>query len=163
MTSPVIVRAWPDHPPPNRAHVIDDLPRVTVDRYDYSTLLSLKADVISLDWDIAVDRDDLVTFRQRALAAPEWPRVAPYKLHHKGGQWAIFDHTWTPLPEGMMTCCYFGFGMVYLPYRLLRECHTSREVDDTPLTDCVFSMWFFKRHQRRTPVDWGLHPVHLHA
>lgn len=162
------VRAWPSHPPPGRMCVPDQLLRVPVDRYDYRPLLDLDDHVISLDWDMAVSPDDLCTFYERCAREPEWPRVVPYKLWHmpdRYGEWAVYDPDWQPLRPGEPWCAFFGFGMVYLPRRLLVECVETRpetEVGGAPLTDCEFSSWYWRTYQRGAAVEWDLHPVHLH-
>ena len=156
------VRAWPEHPKPDRNHVVDKMQRVTVDGYDYSGLAAIMDDVCLLDWDIAMSPEDRTVFACRAAADPDWPRVAPYRLYHRKSEWAAYRPGWEPVDYGEPTCSYFGFGIVYLPRILVVECLWTRRNRTEALTDCEFSTWFWERYRRPTPIDWDLHPVHLH-
>jgi hypothetical protein len=163
----IVVRAWPDRPPPNRARVEDQWPRVRVDEYDYRRLADLGEDVISLDWDTAVGRDELRQFIQLARAAPEVPLVAPCLMYEglplatwNCRRWERGTKAMRFVEEGEPTCHLFGFGMVYLPARWIKQ-----YVADNPgriLDDTSFSAWFHRVTCRETVITWNIRPVHLH-
>src|SRR6266702_5458872 len=101
----IVVRAWPGQPPPGRPHVIDGWPRVPVDDYDYRALAG-HGDVISMDWDTAASREQLVEFARQAAAHPGQVLVAPMRMYGRdpAGSWNLarfdeqgYDH---PLADG---------------------------------------------------------------
>lgn len=171
-----LVRAWPTNPPA-RPHVIDDAMRVAVDDYDYSGLADVGDDVISLDWDIAVSREDLAVFAALARRAPRRVLVAPYLIYpdsrrgmqaptwaakryiNAGGQTRYVD-------EGETHCHLFGFGMVYLPHELLRgfvDTFAGRLADGSMVMDDIsFSGWHYRNVDQEAELAWQVRPAHLH-
>lgn len=163
----LVVRAWPspEHAPADRPRVVDGWPRVIVNDHDYSGLAALREDVISLDWDIAVSREDLAAFARRAEADPGRVRVAPFPLYNAG------DPVWSAerynpgeqsvrrVSEGDASCHLFGFGMVYLPHALVAAYLAACPA---PMYDMNFSGWHYRAVRREVPVDWAVRPVHLH-
>jgi hypothetical protein len=166
-----VVRAWPDSPPQGRPYVSDAWPRVPVDNYNYAGLASLGDDVITLDWDIAVDLADLERFAARARRDPQVPLVAPCRLYCDGAAPIPGGPLWNArvyeaggrslryVAEGEPVCHLFGFGMTYLPAVLLGR--FLRDYPGGPLDDTSFSGWQY-RTSGLTELDWSVYPVHLH-
>lgn len=160
-----IVRAWPGRPP-QRPHVVDDLPRLLTDGCEYSGLTKLDGDVIVLDWDIAVDPLHLEAFAARAAAEPGRVRVAPYRKHHHDGTlgW-VWEHrryqdgTLRRIETGEPFCHRFGFGLVYLPRLLIGQFDDQRT---GVFDDAQFSEWHYRSiHPPEVAVDWDCPTVHL--
>jgi hypothetical protein len=166
----VVVRAWPDRPPPGRPHIIDGWPRVTVDDYDYRGLLSLLQNVIVLDWDVAVDLDDLRRFAGHAAAQPGRPLFGPYKLWGEPVmRWCALRYTepeksaksamrW--VEEGEPSCHRFGFGFTYLPFELMAaftEAHPGHIMSDVD-----FASWHYDKITPEVEIDWSVRGVHVH-
>lgn len=166
-----LLRSWPRTPPEGRPHVVDGIERFEVDGYDYSRLANIAADIVLIEWDLAVDPDDLAGFVDRARTQPDRVRVAPYRLYHQYPDEVWNDHRpaavwahrrvetrgvrWTVDSDD--TCHFFGFGLAYLPRRLLAGYSLAM-----PLGDDSFSKW----HYRNAPhpevaIDWACRPVHL--
>lgn len=164
-----LLRSWPRHPPPGRAHVIDGLERVIIDGYDYRRLVN-HGDVVLVEWDLAVDPEQLATFITRAAASPGAVRVAPYRLYY---QYA--DDPWNPhqpvwahrriendrvrwVVDSDTSCHFFGFGLTYLPGELVAQYCAA---DAGPLGDDSFSKWHHRHVTPEVPIDWDIRPVHL--
>jgi hypothetical protein len=164
----MIVRAWPDNPPPGRPHVIDGWRRVPVDNYDYRGLAGLDDDVVSMDWDTACHVEDLRAFCARALEEPERCLAAPMRMYREGphsrlGDWNLCTYDERQIevrsPEGGIAHV-FGFGMVYLPRKLIRGFIAARP--DEPMRDAFFGWWHHHEVEREVRVSWDIRPVHLH-
>jgi hypothetical protein len=163
-----LVRSWPSRPPGGRAYVCDDAPRVAVDDYDYRGIVQLDDDVLNLDWDIAVAREDLAEFASMARAAPERVLVAPYPIYPDtrpglpGITWPMRRYDGDVLryvAKGEPTCHLFGFGMTYLPRELIRgfaDANPGANFDDT-----AFAGWHYRETRREIPIVWRIRPVHL--
>jgi hypothetical protein len=163
-----LVRSWPSRPPAGKAHVIDDASRITVDDYDYRELADLGDDVINLDWDIAVAREDLERFALQARAMPARVLVAPYPIYPDtrpglpGVTWPMRRYDGGELRyvcTGEPSCHLFGFGMVYLPRQLIRgfvEVNPGINFDDT-----AFAGWLYRETGEEVPIAWDIRPVHL--
>lgn len=169
-----VVRSWPKEVPAGRGHVVDPLPRFVMETYDYRGLVDIGDDLVLLEWDIAVSKEDLELFVGQAKAEPERVRVAPYKLYAGTGSnellpqevWAhrrYFDvnikATASFVSAGDLTCHLFGLGMVYLPHTILR-----RYAEDCPghFSDGSFSAWHNVHVEAEPPISWDVRPVHLH-
>jgi hypothetical protein len=172
-----LLRSWPAVVPPGRAHVVDGVERLVMTDYDYRVLADVDDDVLLLEWDIAVAREDLAVFAARAAAEPDRVLVAPYRLYISGreGERELPAPVWThrrfTSPHSMRfvtpadpTCHLFGLGMVYLPRPLvlgfldfLAGMSAERTFDDG-----TFSQWHYSRVRRDVPVVWDASPVHLH-
>lgn len=164
-----LIRSWPLHPPQGRNHVIDDAERLVNDNYDYSGLTQWDEDIIHIDWDTAVGREDLQAFAVACEREPSRVRVAPVKVYpdsRKGLTEVIWNlkrydgDSMRYLRDGEPFCHLFGFGMVYLP-----QVHLRAFVADFPgqtLNDIAFSGWHHRQVEAETPVEWGVRPVHLH-
>src|SRR5262245_21056937 len=122
-----LVRSWPLHPPAGRARVEDDAYRLYNDNYEYRGLADLDDDVLHIDWDIAVSKEDLTAFAAKARQTPDRVLVAPCPLYPDtrpgltGATWNCRRYSDTSrsamryIERGEPTCHLFGFGMVYLP------------------------------------------------
>jgi hypothetical protein len=170
-----LLRSFPRSVPPHRAYVIDDIPKLIIDNHDYRPLASVDADVLLLEWDVAVDREDLERFAERARQTPGRVLVAPYRIpadlyHLPAPCWAHrhWDGTGTgtvipvgatPVATGDPTCNLFGLGMVYLPRALVRRFLADGYA--THFGDKEFSMWHAERVAREVPIAWEVRPVHL--
>jgi hypothetical protein len=173
-----LIRSWPNHAlPAGRNYVVDDARRVLTDGCDYRTLVEVDDDLIQLDWDTAVSREDLLTFAALAREHPERVLVAPVPVYPDsrrglpGTVWNLrryaFDHFQLRyVYTGEPTCHLFGFGMVYLPRKLI---HGFAETFRTDLDegrirfdDTGFAGWHCRQVQRETPIAWQVRPVHLH-
>jgi hypothetical protein len=171
-----LVRSWPDRIPGGRAHVVDDIPRIVLDRYDYKPLAGVGDDVLLLEWDMAVGQADLQAFAERAQQSPDRVLVAPYVIYADsyGLPADVWAHRWwagdgagtispagaVPVQTGDPVCQLFGLGMCYLPATLIRRFAAlswSSHYGDTE-----FSMWHYERVTHDVPIMWDVRPVHLH-
>lgn len=173
-----LVRSWPIDPPEDHPQIFDDCELVYIDAVDYTPLLQLNDNVLHLDWDVAVGRNELRAFAAKCKAEPELVRVAPtmnYVTRHFRSrknfptttQWMVWKQTGggrESINPGDPACDYFAFGMVYLPLWALKQYKT-----DCPrerFYDQSFSKWHFKYHggygtSPGVPVEWDTHAVHL--
>jgi hypothetical protein len=158
----LVVRAWPDHPPAGRPHIVDGWPRVPVDDYDYRALASVGENVISMDWDTACSAEDLRHFAAQAAEQPAEILVAPVRTYYgpTPGQWNLATIDGTILPTGAPVADVFGFGLVYLP-RARHAAFTAAN-PGARLIDPVFSSWHYETTGRGVRVCWSVRPVHLH-
>lgn len=180
VTSPRWLRSWPDRVPADRAYVADQLPRLVISDYDYAPLANLNEDVVVIEWDMAISREDMQRFTVAARRQPDRVLVAPYTLYQP--QPPHLAHR-QALPQGSRwlrylepTCDYFGFGLVYLPHELVRAFlaapapERGREpwvplgdYGDTRLHDQTFSVWHhYRSGQPPVTIAWDVRPVHLH-
>ena len=165
----IIVRAWPYNPvAAGRPHVDDGWLKVPVDDYDYRALAETGEDVLTLDWDTAVSREDLLAFAGHAQARPGRILTAPCRLYRRGlpARWnvSLYDRA---RPEGFVTAAEgtelvhaTGFGMVYLPRDLLAGYVAANP--GRPMTDLSFCWWHHHEAEPFLRVDWSVRPVHLH-
>lgn len=183
-----LIRSWPAVPP-NRPHVIDTMERLIIDEFDYRPLADLRDDVLLIEWDLAVGREEIEHFAEHATREPDRVLTAPYKLYRDSGYratWPEPDNPWvwmlnqwegdgerpnlaqgetipgsrTLMPQpGDATCNGFGFGMIYLPGELIR-----RFVEENPgkhFGDVSFSVWHYKNVRPDARVCWHVRPAHL--
>lgn len=162
-----LVRSWPASPP-DKPHVVDDAERVIIDDYDYRHLPD--GDLIHLDWDMAVHREDLERFAEfcsdSVVVAPYLmyadSKKHGYKAQRGRTRWALrrYEGNTTRIcTEDDKTCHLFGFGMIYLPDGLIRA--AAAEFPDRILDDATFSQWHYRNHGE-VPIVWEVRPVHLH-
>lgn len=165
-----LIRTWPHRVPEGRNHVTDDTERLVIRQYDARALATLGDDVLVLEWDIAVGREDLLHFGDRAAETPDRVLVAPYRLYPPA--YGLREAIWSPrkmpgnipVVPGDPVCHYFGLGMTYLPQHLL-ERFASTWLRDNPggnLTDETFSRWHYLNADPDVPICWEVRPVHLH-
>lgn len=148
--------------------MVDHLERLVIANHDYRSLSELDDDVLLLEWDVAVDKEDLAAFMTRAVSESNRVLVAPYRIYAPEGKWA--HRTWygegpgalnaRPVLDGAPVCNLFGLGMTYLPRDLIRGFISSRWANH--FGDCEFSMWHYHHVSKEVPIDWAVRPVHLH-
>lgn len=169
-----LVRSWPVRPPAGHSRVEDDAARLLNDGYDYSGLAAFGDDLVHLDWDMAVHREDLQRFAVLARNEPSRVLVAPYRIYPdsrrglSGPLWAAKRYEGTGMRyvrEGEPTCHIFGFGMVYLPRELVARYVTEfageLAAGSIKLDDVAFSGWHHKQVEAEARICWDIRPVHL--
>ena len=161
----LVVRAWPSHPPAGRPHIVDGWRRVPVDDYDYRGLCALGADVVSMDWDTAVSREDLALFCAAAAGSPSRVLVAPMRNYRATpAPWNLVRYTpggnYESVEPGEQAHL-FGFGMVYLPAALLAGWDAAHG-EGAKMTDQAFAAWHHETVSMTVDIDWRVRPVHLH-
>ncbi len=169
-----LIRTFPATIPMGRAYVVDDMERVVNEGYSYRGLAALGDDVVHLDWDQAVDLEDLERFVDRCQRYPAYARVVPVRVT-KAARPGLSDAVWNCRVNvgGRMRYAQktdgradlWGFGMVYIPGKALAEFEdTFREgLDDGSVRfdDTGFSGWYTKAHGPAV-IDWDIRCVHLH-
>lgn len=154
-------RSWPDRIPEGRAHVVDSLPRIVMSDRDYLTadLPTDEPGFCLLEWDVVLDRAGRDRFVSHAAARPRSVLVAPYRIrrgdgtdvwvHRARGRWVT---------DGAPSCDWFGFGCIYLPRHLVTGFLAT---NPRRFSDSLFSRWHHDHHGP-VPIDWDVHPQHLH-
>lgn len=158
-----IIRSFPETVPEGRAWVHDELERFYMSGYDYAGLKRYTEDLILLEWDIAVSPADLERFAAHAAANGDWPLVAPYTIgnpehyaHWRNGMQGL-----RPIHEHERSCDLFGFGLVYLPAWVIRDCPAGYQ-GSSIVGDGTLPRWLRSLPQwRPVPVDWSVRVVHL--
>lgn len=175
--------------PEGRAYVEDGIERFYNTAYDYRGLADYNDDILLLEWDIAVGGQEIAHFAEHAYRTPDDVLAAPYRLYrtkryehlwpeHDTVGWAWIMVDWLgrePDPDalgvpppgeqlsgkqvGDQTANRVGFGMIYLPRKLIRKfCKAERG----RLTDTSFSDWHYLNVRPDIPICWHVRPVHLH-
>ena len=166
-----LIRSWPAHPPEGRARVDDGIERLINDKYDYRVLGDIGDDVLLLEWDIAVGRDELARFAERAQENPDRVIVAPYPIYRSTiGLRDAVRPVW-PMrryEQGELTmryvqptdthCHIFALGMTYLPAAIVKAF-----LADCPghFNDVSFSGWHYRNITQEVPIAWDCPAVHL--
>jgi hypothetical protein len=161
------VRTFPAEVPPGRAHVVDELPRVLMARYNYVPVLQrLGGNAVIAEWDIAFGLEDRALFDVAIAADPQRVHVAPYRLYPRSTN--LPEPVWAHRMAGRLppwiaehesVCDLFSFGLVYLPAAIVRRYLATRpEVTG----DAIFSQWHHDAGLGPVPVHWDVRPVHLH-
>lgn len=169
-----LIRSFPAVIPAGRNYVVDDAARLVNRDYSYAGLVDVGDDLIHLDWDTAVSREDLVKFAQRAQMQPQRVLVAPVKVYPDSRR-GLTDTIWNCrlydgggyryVNEMDVVCDLFGFGMVYLPKARLAE--FAEEFRDQladgsiRFDDTGFAGWYDRTHGQ-TFIEWAVRPIHLH-
>lgn len=165
-------RSWPLKPPKDRVHVVDNLPKLKVHRYDYDSILQWpEHNLVMVEWDIAVSREDVCAFTEACAATPSSVHVAPYRIYpaSSGLSEPVYVHrVGSPEPQsrwitdGEPLADYVGFGMIYLPLRIVQRFKREYSVaHGARFTDTGFSLWHHE-NVGPIPVHWNVRPVHLH-
>lgn len=172
-----LIRSWPDPLPQGRNHVVDDAPRMLNSNYSYLGLADIGDDLIQLDWDTAVSREDLTVFAALAREQPDRVLVAPVPVYPDsrrgldGTIWNLRRYTdgetrMRYVQTGELTCHLFGFGMVYLPQALIRafvDAHSADiEAGRIRFDDSSFAGWHHRNVQAETWIAWQVRPIHVH-
>jgi hypothetical protein len=164
-----LIRSWPATVPEGRSYVQDDLPRLAMDGHDYRCLADVADDILLLEWDIAVGKEDLRAFANMAQSEPDRVLVAPYRLYdtRPPGQWAHRRYEGTPetghlrhVTPDDRTCHLWGLGMTYLP-RVFVEAYMSANPAGH-VSDGTLSGWHHRNVSEDVPIAWHVRPVHLH-
>jgi hypothetical protein len=139
--------------------------------YTYEHLVDLDDDVLLIEWDLAVSREDFATFRARAAGARGDVLVAPYRLYatterteeYAAPPWAL--QRYVNDEQNMRFCTpndthahLFGFGLVYLPRDLIRAFVATGH----RFGDGEFSGWHYRNVRPEVPIAWDVRPIHLH-
>jgi hypothetical protein len=169
----LLVRSWPLDPPEGHPRVFDDAERLYNTDYDYSGLAEYGDDILHLDWDVAVHREDALAFAAMAAQEPQRVLVAPVRVYPDsrrglaGPLWAAKRYEGNGMryvTDGEPTCHIFGFGMVYLPGALLRRFVDEFAADlatrRVKLDDVAFSGWHHHNVEPEARIDWDVRPVH---
>lgn len=169
-----LLRSWPEQVPAGRAHVVDDIPRLVMRDYDYrAPLADVDDDVLLIEWDLAIGKEDLAEFARRARVAPEQVLVAPYRLYHYSSQrdrpapiWVHRRYEGTPetgalrhVTDADPTCHLWGLGLTYLPRHVITAFVAAW---GGTLTDGALSGWHYRNITPEVPITWDIRPVHLH-
>lgn len=166
-----LIRSWPERVPEGRARVEDSIERLINSDYDYRCLGDVGDDVLLLEWDIAVGRDELVRFAKRAQENPDQVLVAPYPIYRSTiGLHDIEKPVWpmrryTANEQSMRFaqpsdthCHIFALGMTYLPAAIVQKF-----LADYPghFSDVSFSGWHYRNITKEVPIAWDCPAVHL--
>lgn len=182
-----LIRSFPDPIPPGRNYIVDDAQRLINTDYDYRGLIALDDDILHIDWDTAVSKEDVENFARRAKHWPNKVLVAPVKIYQSPKRTGLTAPVWNVrrfLPGDMaMAYCkegedahLFGFGMVYLPRVLLAAFGEALKSDDPGVRrpdlfqmkryrrfgDMEFAGWHYSNVEREAHVMWDVRPVHIH-
>ena len=169
----IIVRSFPPEPLPLlRNYVVDVLPRFVMSDYDYRGLEGYGTDVLLLEWDIAVSREDLATFIGHAKDDPGRVLIAPYRCYQSTScdsdlPRPIWVHrryedgaqSMRQVVEGDEGAHLWGMGMCYLPRGVL-DAFTAAWPGH--FNDATLSGWHNRNVEPTARLDWDVRPVHLH-
>lgn len=160
-----LLRSWTSKIPAGRNYVVDATEKLLIEDYDYAPLADVGDDVVLLEWDIAVDRDELAGFIDRAKQDPERVIVAPYRLyvttersHPRKPVWVHRRADGSHVDFGDPSCAFFGFGLTYFPQALVTA---FRAAWPGHFSDTSFSGWHHK-NVGEAPILWDVHAAHLH-
>ena len=140
--------------------------------YDYRCLESINDDLILLEWDIAVDRDNLEAFIAHAKDSPDRVIVAPYRLYmpttrdvnFRKPVWChrVYVDGETRLRHVTMDdteAHLFGMGMIYIP-RVVKDAFLASWPGHC--SDASFSGWHNRNVRPAARITWDVRPAHLH-
>lgn len=142
-----------------------------MDGYDYRLLGDIGDDVLLIEWDIALGRDELVRFAKRAQETPEQVLVAPYPIYRSTiGLHDIEKPVWPMrrynageqsmrfVQPSDTHCHIFAMGVIYLPAAVVKAF-----LADYPghFSDTSFSGWHYRNITQDVPIAWDCPAVHL--
>lgn len=167
-----MIRSWPAVIPPDRAYVVDTLPRFVMHDYSYRGLGDYNDDILLIEWDMAISAEDLGRFKQHIAEDPTRVVVAPYRVYTPttrnvplpmGPKWVHRryndgEQSMRFVEEGEPTCHLWGLGVTYLPGKVIREF-----LDAWPghFNDGAVSGWYYRRYGE-VEITWDVRPIHLH-
>jgi hypothetical protein len=186
-----LIRSWPANPPKGRARVEDGIERFLMDKGDYRGLADYDDDILLVEWDIAVNRDELVHFIEHALQEPERPLSAPVKFFRHSPYGSLHpwpdgvDSVWPlmhwrgegtrpgpnaggpDLPGSRTEIAKVGEptcnGFTFGLVYLPRELvRAHEEAWDGRIFDHSFSAWHFYNVRPDVRICWEVRPSHLH-
>lgn len=167
-----VLRSWPFAIPPGRSYVVDTLPRHVMSDYSYRGLGDYGDDILLIEWDMAVSREDLVRFAELVAERPGEVLVAPYKVYTPtrrlaplpgGPKWVhrryVGDKESTRwVTEDDAECDLWGLGLAYLPRAVIEE---FLAFWPGHFNDTAISGWHFDRYGP-VRIAWDVRPIHLH-
>ncbi len=162
-----ILRSFPNEtPPPGRGYVCDEIERFPQPAFDYTGLKNYGDDLVILEWDIAVSALDLARFAGR-VSGLQWPMVAPFRnringqLMHWRSEPVALGESFRPIYQGEPDCDLFGFGLVYLPWWVIRD-YPLGYGGSSMMSDGSLPRWM-RGHAgwKPIPVDWTTTAVHI--
>lgn len=186
-----LIRSWPIHPPKGRARVKDCIERFYQDKFDYRGLADYDDDILLIEWDLAVDRDELEHFIEHALREPKRPLAAPFKLYRNSaygslGNWPS-DTPWVwpllhwrgegtrpgpnpgdpDIPGSYTEMAQVGDptcnGISFGLTYLPRKLLRAHEAAwDGRVSDTSFSSWHYFNVRPDMRICWHARPAHLH-
>lgn len=162
-------RSWPEDPPAERAHVVDELPHLVMRDHNYATLEHVpdhQPGWCLLEWDVALDRTGRANFAAHALEQPDRILVAPYHVYpgDRPPEQVHRNHG-RSVTIGTPTCTSFGLGCIYLPATILTHFHQQPPATYTRhglITDTTLSDWH-RHHYGPARIDWTTLPQHIHG
>lgn len=167
------IRSWPQDVPERRNYVVDNLPRFVMDDYSYRGLGDLADDVLLIEWDLAIGKEDLDHFADLCRAEPDRVLVAPYRIYQQTTTDDVYrepfwvhrryaDETEQSMrfvtPEDA-TCHLWGVGLVYLPRAVIDGFLAGWPGH---MSDAALSGWHHRHVEQETRIAWDVRPVHLH-
>ena len=171
-----IIRSFCPSLADQRNWVKDDAERIENTGWDYKEILSFRDDIIQLDWDTAVSREQMFLFADFIKEEPDRCAVAPQYLYRQidgviqSKHWNVWYHEpgsdTTTLGELGQECKpgdpisnEFGFGMVYLPKKMIED--YIRAYPTIAFKDTSFSPWMRETGQTGR-ICWEAASAHLH-
>lgn len=189
MNQIAIVRTWPqehwvgidDH-----AYVVDNATRVITKSEllpnggfytDYRALSEVGTDFITMDWDIAIGRDELRAFADKCRENPGKLRAGPYRSYPGRRTQVGVDptqettwHAWhsirpdVEVQPGDPTCRYFGIGFLYVPFSVwtaFADDFTKKFPDPRWCSARNLASWYHANVAPTIDLDWNVNLVHL--
>jgi len=86
-----LIRSWPKEIPEHRAYVEDDAERFVMEDFSYEGLGAIDDDILLLEWDVAVSKEDLAYFAATAARTPKDVLTTAYKLYFRGSKRLIWE------------------------------------------------------------------------
>jgi hypothetical protein len=162
-----LFRSWPGRVPEGRNYVVDGIEKLIIDNFTYEKLFDVDDDIVMLEWDIAIDPEDLDRFTTAARADPDDVRVAPYRLRRPPPRSTVWVHRYDTnrhVQEGDPFCHWFGLGLTYIPKGILAAFKSDLDKHRWAegFNDCTLSMWHWRVTQKEVPIMWDVRPAHLH-
>ncbi len=172
-----IVRTKPPlHPDTvrGRNYVQDEMAECYIVKYDNRPLAEFEDDLVVLEWDIAVSKEDLELFCE-TVHGSDRVQVAPYNLYPESdprlpsagiSAHRVVTHptTWATrhVKSSDWECDLFGLGLAYLPRDVIAGYIADPNPADPRMTDANLSMWHYRQRLGPVPILWQVRPVHLH-
>ena len=180
-----IVRSWPpeqwmleDHP-----YVVDNARRVVINSKrkggtyftDYRPLYQVGQDMIHLDWDMAIGRDELRDFADRCRENPHKLRTMACRTYPtrryqlgldetKQTEWHAW-HSLNPKVEvepGDPYCKWFSFAAIYLPWSIWKPFVESfGDKRDIWCSARSLASWYHINVEDKIALDWETNIVHV--
>ena len=186
-----LLRSWPANPPKDRARVKDCIERFVMDGFDYRGLADYDDDILLIEWDVAVDLDELEHFIDHARREPKRPLATPFKLWRRsaygaatnwpdGVEWFWPLLHWRgegsrpgpsdgdpDLPGSHTEMAQMGDptcnGFSFGLVYLPRKLLRAHEAArDGRVSDTSFSVWHFHNVRPDARICWHVRPTHLH-